>query len=42
MNKELLQQALDALYSDNLLQISWAKTALMKAIAQPVQHEGMI
>ena len=39
MSREVLQQALEALYSDDLLKISWAKTALMKALAQPVQPE---
>ena len=39
MTKELLQQALDALYSEDVDQQSWAKTALMKAIAQPEQPD---
>ena len=37
MTRELLQQALEALYSEDVDQQSWAKTALMKALAQPVQ-----
>ena len=34
-NKEVMRQALNALYSDNVIKISLAKTALMKALAQP-------
>ena len=34
-DKAVMKQALDALYSADVDQQSWAKTALMKAIAQP-------
>ena len=37
MSKEVMQQALEALYSEDVDQQSWAKTALMKALSQPVQ-----
>lgn len=36
-DKEVIKQALEALYSEDVDQQSWAKTALMKALAQPVQ-----